>query len=140
MTSSAPQNFKPVNIDKKQIALFYKLALEKLGVAQDLASKNPDIAYEILYESALQACLALLHAHGLRPRAQPGHHIAIIEKSKELLKQEVDDDFFEVMQLMRKTRNTMLYDAVLPVSHDEFKEMRAQVKIFLELICKKLPK
>jgi hypothetical protein len=74
MTTTKPQ---PVN--RKQVKLFLASAQNKAVAARKNLVIDAETAYQIAYEAMLKGSLALMLAHGSRPRIQLGHHRAIIE-------------------------------------------------------------
>lgn len=67
------QKTKPQKVDPRQVKQFLADAHKKAAAAR----KNLAIDEETAYQTAYQAMLK--GSHGQRPRAQLGHHIAIIE-------------------------------------------------------------
>jgi uncharacterized protein (UPF0332 family) len=63
----------------QQVKEFFADAKKRAAAARKNLTIDAETAYEIAYEAMIKGSLALMLSHGLRPRKQLGHHIAIIE-------------------------------------------------------------
>lgn len=71
--------------------------------------------------------------YGRKIKSVPGHHVRIIEKLAELLK---DDDISVLGNLIRAKRNTDLYDGGIEVTKKECNEYIHFVEDILEKVSK----
>lgn len=69
------------------------------------SASTPKTAYQIAYEAMLKGSLALMLAHGQRPRVQLGHHIAIIEFAQKNLDPALAPTFALFDRMRRKIRS-----------------------------------
>lgn len=102
----------------------------------DAARKNIGIdaetAYQIAYEAMLKGSLALMLAHGQRPRVQLGHHIAIMEFAQKHLDPSLAPTFI-LFERMRRKRNNAFYDIAL-ISDTDATEAVATAESYLRVI------
>jgi len=98
------QFFKKEKFSKEQIRLY----LESAQHALDIAKKDPfpEVQFDYAYKALIKIGIAPVANHGYRVRSVPGHHIKIMQKLAEILK---DDDVFETGNAMRLKRNEDFY-------------------------------
>ena len=77
--TTKPQKTKPQKLDPKQVKQFLADAHKKAAAARKNLAIDEETAYQTAYQAMLKGSLALMLSHGQRPRAQLGHHVAIIE-------------------------------------------------------------
>lgn len=99
---------------------------------RDLAIAEKDAFEEVRFSYAFQALIkigiALLAAEGLKVRSIPGHHVKILERMSDLLK---DPDILTIGNAMRMKRNQDLYGAGTLISDKESREYLSFVqKVF----------
>jgi hypothetical protein len=92
-------------------------ALKDLKIAE--TDKILDVKFNYVYSALLKAGIALLCHYQAKAKSVPGHHIKIIEKLAEILKDEAINDIGNVM---RSKRNVGLYAGGIEVSAKECKE------------------
>lgn len=129
--------FKKQEYNPGQVQGHLEGAKKKLKAAHKISDDDAEAAYQLAYEAMLKASLALILRNGLRPRSQPGHHIAIIEMAGKLL----DDNLsatLKVFDEMRRNRNAFLYEADSIVSSSEVKDALELAGHYLQEIEKKL--
>ncbi|MBU0506007.1 MAG: hypothetical protein ABII18_04065 [bacterium] len=129
--------FKDYQSTPDQIKAHYQGACRKLKSAYTVMDDDSETAYQLAYEAMLKASLALIFKHNLRVRSIPGHHIAIIEKSSEILGESFEAHM-AVFDDMRRNRNICLYDADGFLSGHETSEALDIASDYLELVAKKL--
>jgi len=129
--------FKNQEYRKEQVEGHLQGAKKKLQVAKKISEDDVEASYQLAYEAMLKASLALIFRNGFRPRSQPGHHIAIIEKAEEILGSEVAD-MTKVFDEMRRNRNSSLYDAEGIISDQELRDALRIAERYLKLIIKKI--
>ena len=111
---------KPQRANPKQVRAYLADAAKKAASARKNLAIDPEIAYQVAYESMLKASLALMLSHGQRPRVQLGHHIAIIEFARKNFTPALASTF-DLFDRMRRKRNAAFYDIAL-ISETEAKE------------------
>ncbi|MBF0104423.1 MAG: HEPN domain-containing protein [Deltaproteobacteria bacterium] len=116
---------------------FYEGACQKLKTAHSLIDEDPEAAYQIAYEAMLKASLAVILKQELRPRSQPGHHIAVIDMVGRIMGDDLSAQI-KVFDEMRRHRNSFLYEPFGFVSLHEAKEALCIASNFVEAIKKKL--
>jgi uncharacterized protein (UPF0332 family) len=99
--------FKKHSYIPEQVRGHLQGARKKLKAAKKIALDDEEASYQLAYEAMLKASLALILRNGLRPRSQPGHHVAIIEKAGQLLGKQYADHV-RIFDEMRRNRNSFL--------------------------------
>jgi len=123
---------KPHTVDWVQIDRFLQSADKKLASAHKILALDEEASLEQAYEAMLKASLAFMFSHGVRPRSQPGHHIAIIE----FVRQRTDKRhgrLLTVFDRLRRKRNTALYDDSGFVSHHDAEEAIGTAREYLDV-------
>jgi uncharacterized protein (UPF0332 family) len=103
------RKLKAQPVDWPQIRRFLEGAAKKLNTARRILDIDEEASFQQAYEGMLKASLALMLAHGLRPRSIPGHHVAIIEFVEKKLGKD-SRHLIELFDRMRRKRNQALYD------------------------------
>ena len=104
MATTKPQ---PVNPD--QVKQFLADSRKKAAAARKNLTIDEETAHQTAYEAILKASLALMLSHGQRPRAQLGHHIAILEFARKHLDPALAPTF-DLFDRMRRKRNIAFYE------------------------------
>ena len=65
------------------------------------------MSIKFAYDALIKVGIALIAKQGYKVRSQPGHHVKIIEKLSEILK---DEDIDIMGNTMRQSRNKDFYD------------------------------
>ena len=123
---------KTQRIDPKQIKLFLADAKKRASAARKNLTIDAEAAYEIAYEAMIKGSLALMLSHGQRPRKQLGHHIAIIEFTRQHMAA-CPAATFLLFDRMRRKRNDAFYD-VTTISDTEAREAVSTAEQFLSLV------
>jgi uncharacterized protein (UPF0332 family) len=127
------RKLKPQAADWSQIRRFFEGATKKLATAKRILDIDEEASFQQAYEAMLKASLALMLAHGLRPRSLPGHHVAIIEfAGKQLGKQ--FRDLIAMFDRMRRKRNQALYDVKGLVSKQDAEQALETAAEYLRVI------
>ena len=87
----------------------------------DIAKKDSitEVKFPYSYNALIKAGIALLSYYQVRVRSVPGHHVKILEKMAEILKDEAVDDIGNVM---RSKRNIDLYGGGVEITEKECRE------------------
>jgi uncharacterized protein (UPF0332 family) len=125
------QYFVKFNFTQEQIKKNFNNVLKDLNIAKK--DKILEVKFNYAYTSLIKAGLALLSFYGVKTRSVPGHHIKIIEKLAEILK---DDSISDIGNLMRSKRNLDLYAGGIEVTE---KECREYIK-FVDKVLKNVKK
>ena len=127
--------FQKFKFSKEQTQNFFTGAKESLYIAENDEFLNVKFNYS--YNALLKASIALLSLHNLKVRGIPGHHIKLIEKASEIMK---DNDIEIMADLMRQKRNMDLYDGGIDVTDKECREYFCFVKNVLDRIGEEINK
>jgi uncharacterized protein (UPF0332 family) len=111
------QYFTKFNFTKEQTTKNFNNALKDLKIAKK--DKILEVKFNYAYTALIKAGLALLSFYGVKTRSVPGHHVKIIEKMAEILK---DDSISAIGNLMRSKRNLDLYAGGIEITEKECKE------------------
>lgn len=87
----------------------------------DIAKKDsiPEVKFTYSYNALIKAGIALLSYYQVRVKSVPGHHVKILEKMAEILKDEAVTDIGNVM---RSKRNIDLYGGGAEITEKECRE------------------
>ncbi len=105
MINFESQYFQKLAFKEEQIEQFLKSALHDLKIAQD--SDIPDVVFKFSYDALIKIGITLIAQKGYKIRSTTGHHVKILEKLSQLLK---DEDILVLGNKMRQERNSNLYD------------------------------
>ncbi len=107
--------FVKFDFSDKQVGQYLSNALKDLEIAQE--NKRPEVKFNYSYTALIKGGIALIAKIGnVRSRSILGHHIKIIEKMSEILK---DENINEVGNSMRMKRNRDLYSGGVFISDKE---------------------
>jgi hypothetical protein len=97
--------FNKFDFTEEQVARFLNNALKDLEIAKE--NSRPEVKFSYSYSAFIKGGMALLAKVGkVKIRSIPGHHVKIIEKMKEILK----DETVEIIgNAMRSKRNEDFY-------------------------------
>jgi len=127
------RKFKFQELNIEQIENFLEKAKKKLISAEKVLRIDKEIAYQTAYESMIKASLAFVLSLEKRPRALPGHHLAIIE----FIQEKIDKKHRELIGLfdsMRKKRNRSIYESSAFITEYEAKESIKTAQKFIKII------
>ena len=105
MINFESQHFQKLAFKDEQIEQFLKSALHDLKIAED--SDIPDVVFKFSYDAFIKLGIVLIAKKGYKVRSTTGHHVKILEKLSQLLK---DEDILVLGNKMRQERNVNLYD------------------------------
>jgi len=107
--------FSKFNFTEEQITQFLNNALKDLEIAKE--NNRPEVKFGYSYFAFIKGGIALLAKVGkVKIRSIPGHHVKIIEKMKEILK----DETVEIIgNAMRSKRNEDFYGGGVLISEKE---------------------
>jgi hypothetical protein len=117
--------FVNFNFSEKQIIKYFEAAQRDLRLA---GAKEPEIKFFFSYNCLLKLAQAVCARNNLRVKQGPGHHIALLDKCANILK---DDDLAAVAQTMRDKRNRDLYDGGAIITEKEASAYHLFVKKIL---------
>lgn len=116
---------------QEQINKNYKNALRDLNIAKRV--NILDVKFTYAYSAFIKAAIALLSYYQIRVKSVPGHHIKIIEKLAQILK---DSHIEDMGNIMRSKRNLDFYSGGIEVTEKECREYINFAKEVLEKIRK----
>jgi uncharacterized protein (UPF0332 family) len=132
---------RPQKIDIKQVRQFLADAKRKTVAARKNLVIDEETAYQTAYQAMLKGALALMLSHGQRPRAQLGHHIAIIEFAQKHL-DNAYAPLFALFDRMRRKRNDSFYGIAIisdVEAKDAIRVADELLKLFMDDIDKRFP-
>lgn len=104
MTASDGEFFQKLGFSEEEVLKRFDNARRDL----DIAAKDPfaEVRFTYGYQALIKVGVALLAREGLKVRSIPGHHVKILERMSEILK---DPDILVFGNGMRMKRNQDLY-------------------------------
>jgi len=102
---------------KEQIKKNLNNALKDLDIAKKV--KILDVKFNYAYTALIKAGITLLSYYQWKVKSAPGHHIKIIEKLAQILK---DDDIENIGNVMRSKRNLDFYAGGIEITKKECSE------------------
>jgi hypothetical protein len=122
--------FSKFNFTEEQVNQFLNNALKDLEIAKE--NSRPEVKFSYSYSAFIKGGIALLAKVGkVKIRGIPGHHVKIIEKMKEILK----DETVEIIgNAMRSKRNEDFYGGGVLISEKESMDYNLFVeKVFVTI-------
>lgn len=135
MTHFNRQFFQKRSFTPSQIGQYMNSALEDLEIAQE--NSRSKVKFNYSYQALIKSGIALLAVYGVKVKSRIGHHVKIIEKMGEILKNETIE---EIGNAMRRKRNVDLYGVGTFLSDSETKEYYSFVKRIVTGIKKMIDK
>lgn len=123
MISFESQYFQKLEFKEAQITQFFNSAVHDFKIAE--GSDIPDVIFKFSYDALIKLGIFLIAKRGYKTRSATGHHIKILEKLSQILK---DEDILVFGNKMRQERNTNLYDGGFFVAEKDSREYLAFVK------------
>jgi len=123
MINFESQYFQKLAFKDEQIKQFIKSALHDLKIAE--GSDIPDVVFKFSYDAFIKLGIVLIAKRGYKVRSTTGHHVKILEKLSQLLK---DEDILVLGNKMRQERNVNLYDGGFFVGEKDSREYLDFVK------------
>ena len=121
--------FTKFEFTKEQVEKNFVNASKDLNIAK--LDEILEVKFNYTYNAFIKAGIALLSFYKIKVRSTPGHHIKLIEKTAEILK---DDEIEEIGNIIRQKRNLDFYGGGIEVTEKECKEYL----YFVEKIFKKI--
>lgn len=121
--------FTKFKFTKEQIKKNFENALKDLNIAKK--DKILEVKFNYAYTALIKAGIALLSFNFIKVKSVPGHHIKIIEKMSDILR---DDTIADIGNAMRSKRNLDFYAGGIEVTE---KECEDYIK-FSEKVLKKV--
>ncbi|NQT28822.1 MAG: hypothetical protein HQ570_04405 [Candidatus Omnitrophica bacterium] len=129
MKSLDSRHFAKFEFTKEQVEKNFGNASKDLNIAK--VDKILEVKFNYTYNAFIKAGIALLSFYKIKVRSTPGHHIKLIEKTAEILK---DDTIEEIGNIVRQKRNLDFYGGGIEVTEKECKEYL----YFVEKVFKKI--
>ncbi|MFH1541956.1 MAG: hypothetical protein ABIE84_02570 [bacterium] len=129
MNSFNPQDFQKTVFSAEQLAQLLASAKRDLQIADE--SDINEVIFKFSYDALLKAGLYLIAKAGYKVRSKVGHHIKILERMSEILK---DEDLLVLGNKMRQDRNVGLYSGGLSLTEKECSEYLSFVKTIFNII------
>lgn len=131
MTTFEEKHFQKFAFTEDQLAKFMKAGIRDLRIAEK--SEIPEVVFKFSYDALIKFGIACIAQRGYKARSIPGHHMKILEKMEELLK---DEDIGILGGKMRQMRNFDFYDGGIEISEKESIEYLSFVKRVVEKVAK----
>lgn len=130
MTKFETKYFTRFNFTEDQIIRYYNNASRDLEIAEE--NRRPEVIFTYSYNALIKGGIALVAKIGkVKIRSIPGHHIKIIEKMSDILK---DSSVNEIGNAMRMKRNEDFYAGGVFISEKESEDYYIFVKEVLSKI------
>ena len=118
MTHFDTKYFQKFQFTKQQIDRFLQSALRDLKIARQ--DKFSEVRFSYSYQALVKAGIALIaKVGGVKVRSVPGHHVKILEKMSEILK---NPDVLIFGNAMRIKRNSDFYGGGESITEKEAKD------------------
>lgn len=106
-----------------QLAQYWRSAANDLQIAQH--SNVPEVMFKFSYDAFIKLGITMIARQGYKVRSVVGHHVKIIEKFSQLLRNE---DIAVFGNKMRRMRNIDFYDGGALITELDGREFLAFVK------------
>ena len=123
MINFESQYFQKLAFKEEQVEQLLKSALHDLKIAE--ASDIPDVIFKFSYDALVKLGIALIAKKGYKIRSTTGHHVKILEKLSQILREE---NILVLGNKMRQERNFNLYDGRFFVGEKDSREYLDFVK------------
>lgn len=123
--------FKNFNFTEDQIKKNLQNAIKDFEISN--RDKILEVKFGYAYTALIKAGIALLSCYKTKIMSVPGHHIKIIEKTAEILK---DKSVIELGDAMRSKRNLDFYSGGIEITEKECDEYIE----FVDKVIKKIQK
>jgi hypothetical protein len=117
------QEFLPQEVRKR-----FDGARRDLEIAEK--DRFPEVRFTYAFQALIKLGIALIAREGLKVRSVPGHHVKILERMSEILK---DPDVLVFGNGMRMKRNQDLYGGGEPITEKEAVDYLAFVQRVFKL-------
>lgn len=106
--------FEKFNYSSAQINKYYQAAVKDLRLA--VSAAVPELVFYVCYNVIVKTAMAVCAKNNLRVKSRTGHHVELIGKLADCLK---DPEIEDVAGKMRIKRNRDLYDGGVATSEKE---------------------
>jgi uncharacterized protein (UPF0332 family) len=106
--------FAKFKFTKEQIKKNFENALKDLNIAKK--DKILEVKFNYAYTALIKTGIALLSFNSIKVKSVPGHHIKIIGKMSDILR---DDTIADIGNAMRSKRNLDFYAGGIEVTEKE---------------------
>ena len=124
--------FQKTNFGVKTITRYFNNALKDFKIALE-NEEITVVAFRFAYDALIKLGITVIASCGYRVKSRRGHHIKILEKMSEILK---DEDIKIIGNAIRKKRNSDLYKGGIILSKKEV----GDYLVFIKNIFKKAEK
>ena len=115
--------FQKFDFSKEDIKQYFENAIRDLGIAKK--DKIPEVKFTYAYQALIKAGITLIAKVGnVKVRSAPGHHIKILERMSDILK---DESILTLGNAMRTKRNLDFYSGGEIITEKEATEYLAFV-------------
>ena len=114
---------------KEQTGKFIENARKDLAIADRVTI--PEVRFSFSYSALIKGGIALLSYQGLKVKSLAGHHVMILEKTAELLK---EPSIQVIGNIMRTKRNLDFYGGGTEITEKEAAEFLDFVRAILKRI------
>ena len=122
--------FRKFRFDENQIHRYFETAFRDLRIARE--DKFPEVRFTYSYQALIKAGIALIAKTGhVKVRSVPGHHVKILEKMSQILK---NPDILTIGNAMRMKRNEDLYGGAESVNEKEADDYLAFIEKILKAV------
>lgn len=97
--------FQKLNFTPPQLKRYFRAAANDLAIADN--AKEAEVIFRFSYDAFIKLGIALIAKQGFKARSVVGHHVKIIEKLSQILR---DNDIEVYGNQMRKLRNIDFYE------------------------------
>ena len=124
-----------VTVDDYEVDQLLKVLRRDAKTAEQLINVDLDWAFAVAYNSMIQGCLALMKAHGYRPRGVNKHIVAI-----RFAREALGEGWRKVLNRLdriRKKRHRVVYEVAGSISEYEAKETIELASRSLRILSKR---
>ena len=126
--------FQKFDFSKEDIKQYFENAIRDLSIAKK--DKIPEVKFTYAYQALIKAGITLIaRAGNVKVRSTPGHHIKILERMSDVLK---DESILTLGNAMRTKRNLDFYSGGEIITEKEATEYLDFVASVIKEIEKKL--
>lgn len=120
--------FEKFQFSERQIKNYHRSAARDFKIARD--SDIPEVVFKFCYDVLIKTAIAVSAKNGLRVKARQGHHIELLRKLSECLK---NPDIEAIGNEMRSKRNLDLYGGGTLITEKETGEYKAWItQVFVQ--------
>ena len=120
--------FEKFHFTQNQIERHYRSALKDLSIASK--SDIPEVSFRFCYDAIIKLAITICAHNDLRVKARTGHHIGLIQKLADCLKEK---EVILIANDMRTKRNRDLYGDGFLIGEREIKDYVKWTRKIFEL-------